>query len=75
LLTALSQKTLQTDVEKALKKSGEIKTVTVETTAMSKTELNELRTSLQNRTTQPQPDQSNTPGRASIGSENVNCET
>ena len=55
-------KTLQTDVEKALKKSGEIKTVTVETTAMSKTELNELRTSLQNRTTQPQPDQSNTPG-------------
>ena len=55
-------KTLQTDVEKALKKSGEIKTVTVETTAMSKTELNELRTSLQNRTTQLQPDQSNTPG-------------
>jgi Mrp family chromosome partitioning ATPase len=55
-------KTLQTDVEKALKKSDEIKTVTVETTAMSKTELNELRTSLQNRTTQPQPDQTNTPG-------------
>ena len=55
-------KTLQTDVEKALKKSDEIKTVTVETTAMSKTELNELRTSLQNRAAQPQPDQANTPG-------------
>src|SRR3989454_302113 len=55
-------KTLQTDVEKALKKSDEIKTVTVETTAMSKTELNELRTSLQNRAAQPQPDQGNRPG-------------
>ena len=55
-------KTLQTDVEKALKKSDEIRTITVETTVMSKTELNELRTSLQNRTTQPQPDPANTPG-------------
>jgi len=55
-------KTLQTDVEKALKKSDAIKTVTVETTAMSKTELNELRTSLQNRTSQAQPDPANTPG-------------
>jgi Mrp family chromosome partitioning ATPase len=55
-------KTLQTDVEKALKKSDEIKTVTVETTAMSKTELNELRTSLQNRAAQPQPEQANTHG-------------
>ncbi|HZF21379.1 MAG TPA: Mrp/NBP35 family ATP-binding protein [Dongiaceae bacterium] len=55
-------KTLQTDVEKALKKSDAIKTVTVETTAMSKTELNELRTSLQTRTSQPQPDPANTPG-------------
>jgi Mrp family chromosome partitioning ATPase len=55
-------RTLQTDVEKALKKSDEIKTVTVETTAMSKTELNELRTSLQNRAAQPQHDQANTPG-------------
>jgi Mrp family chromosome partitioning ATPase/intein/homing endonuclease len=55
-------KTLQTDVEKALKKSDEIKSVTVETTAMSKTELNELRTSLQNRAAQPQPEQANTPG-------------
>src|SRR2546422_10706432 len=55
-------KTLQADVEKALKKSGEVKSVTVETTAMSKTELNELRTSLQNRTAQAQPDPANTPG-------------
>ncbi|OLE76833.1 hypothetical protein AUG19_02005 [archaeon 13_1_20CM_2_54_9] len=42
-------KTLQTDVEKALKKSNEVKSVTVETTAMSKTELNKLRTQLQNK--------------------------
>ena len=55
-------KTLQTDVEKALKKTGQIGSVTVETTAMSKTELNQLRTSLQNRTTQPQPDQTNSSG-------------
>jgi len=55
-------KTLQTDVEKALKKSDQIKTVTVETTAMSRTELNELRTSLQNRAAPPQPDQTNTLG-------------
>src|SRR2546430_10301754 len=55
-------KTLQTDFEKALKKSDEIRTITVETTVMSKTELNELRTSLQNRTSQPQPDSANTPG-------------
>src|SRR2546430_6206380 len=55
-------KTLQADVEKALKKSDEIRTITVETTVMSKTELNELRPSLQNRTTQPQPDSANSPG-------------
>src|SRR6267143_3405032 len=55
-------KTLQTDVEKALKKSDEIKTVTVETTAMSKTELNDLKTSLQIRAAQPQPAQGNGPG-------------
>src|SRR2546430_11738449 len=42
-------KTPQADVEKALKKSDEVKSVTVETTAMSKTELNELRTNLQSR--------------------------
>ncbi len=45
-------KTLQTDVEKALKKSNEVKSVSVETTAMSKTELNELRTRLQNKAVQ-----------------------
>jgi ATP-binding protein involved in chromosome partitioning len=42
-------KTLQTDVENALKKSAEIKRVTVDTTAMTKSELAELRTQLQNR--------------------------
>ncbi len=55
-------KTLQTDVERALKKSDEVRSVTVETTAMSKTELNELRTSLQNRAAQPRPKQGNGPG-------------
>src|SRR5438477_6602526 len=55
-------KTLQTDVEKALKKSNEVKSVTVETTAMSKTELNELRTRLQNRTTQTPTLQGNSYG-------------
>src|SRR6266702_2821350 len=43
-------KTLQSDVEKALKSSGQIRSVTVETTAMSKQELNELRMMLQNKT-------------------------
>src|SRR2546429_1805228 len=52
-------KTLQADVEKALKKSDEIKSVTVETTAMSKTELNELRTNLQSRAAQTPPGQGN----------------
>src|SRR5256884_5962408 len=55
-------KTLQADVEKALKKSDEVKSVTVETTAMSKTELNELRTNLQSRTTQTRSEQGNSPG-------------
>src|SRR3989475_7005683 len=50
-------KTLQADVEKALKKTDEIKSVTVETTAMSKTELNELRTNLQSRAAQTPPGQ------------------
>src|SRR3989454_498898 len=52
-------KTLQADVEKALKKADEIKSVTVETTAMSKTELNELRTNLQSRAAQTPPGQGN----------------
>ncbi len=55
-------KTLQADVEKALKKSNEIKSVTVETTAMSKAELNELRTNLQSKAAQPRPQQGNGPG-------------
>src|SRR3989475_7108335 len=55
-------KTLQADVEKALKKSDQVKSVTVETTAMSKTELNELRTNLQSRTAQTRPEQGNSPG-------------
>jgi ATP-binding protein involved in chromosome partitioning len=55
-------KTLQADVERALKRSDEIKSVTVETTAMSKAELNQLRTSLQSRAAQTRPDQANAPG-------------
>src|SRR2546429_7383601 len=47
-------KTLQTDVEKALKKSNEVRSVTVETTAMSKTELNELRTQSEEHTSELQ---------------------
>jgi len=42
-------KTLQSDIEKALKRSGQVRSITVETTSMSKAELNELRTMLQNR--------------------------
>ena len=49
-------KTLQTDVEKALRKLGEVKSVTVKTTAMTKSELNDLRTRLQARTGGPKPD-------------------
>lgn len=55
-------KTLQADVEKALKKIGEVRSVTVNTTAMSKSELNELRTKLQARAATPQ-----TETKASIG--------
>jgi Mrp family chromosome partitioning ATPase len=55
-------KTLQADVERALKKSDEIKSVTVETTAMSKTELNLLRMSLQSKAAQPRLEQSSGPG-------------
>ncbi len=46
-------KTLQADVEKALRKIGEVKSVNVETTAMSKKELEELRVQLQARTSKP----------------------
>ncbi len=46
-------KTLQTDVEQALKKTGQVKTVKVETTAMTKKELSDLRAQLQTKTAQP----------------------
>ena len=55
-------KTLQADVEKALKKSGQIQSVTVETTAMSKAELNQLRTSLQSRAAKTRPEQAGSVG-------------
>ncbi len=56
-------KTLQTDVEKALKKIGEVSAVKVETTAMSKKELDELRVQLQARATR----QSSTPQGPGVG--------
>ncbi len=46
-------KTLQADVEKALRKIGEVKSVKVDTTAMSKPELEELRLKLQARSAPP----------------------
>jgi Mrp family chromosome partitioning ATPase len=42
-------KTLQSDVEKALRTTGQVKTVIVETTAMSKAELEQLRIKLQKK--------------------------
>ncbi len=48
-------KTLQTDVEKTLKKLGTIDTVKVETTSMSKKELEELRVKLQARASTTTP--------------------
>ncbi len=48
-------KTLQADVEKALRKIGGVKSVKVDTTAMSKPELEELRLKLQARTAPPSP--------------------
>src|SRR5215471_12518370 len=44
-------KTLQTDVEKALRKISDISSVTVDTTAMSRKELEDLKTQLQARAT------------------------
>src|SRR5690242_12313831 len=55
-------KTLQADVEKALKKTGQIQSVTVETTAMSKAELDQLRTRLQSGAAQTRPEQGAGPG-------------
>ncbi len=56
-------KTLQSDVEKALRKIGEVKAVKVETTAMSKKELEELRVQLQARA----GSQSSTPQGPRVG--------
>ena len=50
-------KTLQTDVEKALRKISGVSQVTVETTAMSRKELEELRVQLQARASKPNPAQ------------------
>jgi ATP-binding protein involved in chromosome partitioning len=55
-------KTLQSDVEKALKGSGQVNSIIVETTSMSKAELNELRTRLQNRTTSSGSENRPSPG-------------
>ena len=66
-------KTLQSDVEKALKKSGSVHSVTVETTSMSKAELNDLRTMLQNRTTKTgaEPKASIGPGIERLGKREI----
>jgi ATP-binding protein involved in chromosome partitioning len=66
-------KTLQSDVEKALKRSGQIHSVIVETTAMSKTELNELKTTLQNRkaTTGADTKTSPSPGIERLGKREI----
>src|SRR6266540_4655863 len=66
-------KTLQSDVENALKKTGQVSTVTVETTAMTKTELNELRTQLQNKTTNTtsEPKTSIGPGIERLGKRDI----
>ncbi len=46
-------KTLQSDVERAVRKLGEVKAVKVETTSMSAKELNDLRVRLQSRAEPP----------------------
>lgn len=46
-------KTLEADVDKALRKSNEVKSVKVRTTSMSRAELNELRSKLQAKATIP----------------------
>jgi Mrp family chromosome partitioning ATPase len=56
-------KTLQSDVEKALRKLPDVKSITVETTAMSKKELEELRVQLQSRTTK----QNTSPQTSNVG--------
>jgi ATP-binding protein involved in chromosome partitioning len=66
-------KTLQSDVENALRKTGRVHSVTVETTAMTKAELSELRTQLQNKTsqTQTEPKAGIGPGIERLGKRNI----
>jgi ATP-binding protein involved in chromosome partitioning len=65
-------KTLQSDIEKVLKKSGEIRSVVVDTTAMSKSELADLRTKLQDRTRNtPQSKTSLGPGIERLGKRDI----
>lgn len=66
-------KTLQSDVETALKKTGKVHNVTVETTAMSKSELADLKTKLQNRTapTTPEGRSSPAPGIERLGKRDI----
>ena len=67
-------KTLQSDVEKALRKLSDVKSITVETTAMSKKELEELRVQLQSRTAKPSasPQTSNVgPGIERLGKRGI----
>src|SRR5712692_1136916 len=67
-------KTLQSDVEKALRKLADVKSITVETTAMSKKELEELRVQLQSRTAKPNasPQTSNVgPGIERLGKRGI----
>lgn len=53
-------KTLQSDVEKAVKKLGQVKSVTVETTTMTRKELEELKLKLQT-STKPSGSKQNSP--------------
>jgi ATP-binding protein involved in chromosome partitioning len=65
-------KTLQSDVEKALKKTGQIRSVTVDTTAMTKSELADLRAQLQKRTkTVPESRTSIGPGIERLGKREI----
>src|SRR5712692_5486764 len=66
-------KTLQSDVEKALRKLPDVKSIVVETTAMSKKELEELRVQLQSRTAKPNasPQSSVGPGIERLGKRGI----
>ena len=67
-------KTLQTDVEKALRKISGVSTVTVDTTAMSRKELEDLRVQLQARSTRqasPQRSSNVGPGIDRLGKKGI----